>query len=116
MKTFVGDYKNGNFIMSGDESVLKSQLVSILNTPVGSRFYYPSYGSHLSEFRFSIINYFTINLISQEIKSAVDLLDGVVCNSIQYYIKDDTLHFNIYLSRQSNYYRINLSVTDGVAS
>ena len=116
MKTFTGKFSNGSYVLSGDDAVLKSQLVSVLNTPIGSRFYYPSYGSHLNEFRFSVINHFTINMISQEIKSAVDLLDGVSLIGIQYYVKDNKLYFDVGLSRLSNKYTINLSVSDGIAS
>ena len=116
MKTFMGKYSNGNFVLSDDNDVLKAELISILNTPLGSRFYYPSYGSHLREFRFSIINYFTINMIGQEIKNAVNLMDGVSLSSIDYYVSNNKLYFNVILNRLSEKIKVNLSVVDGVAS
>ena len=61
MKTFTGQYSNGNFVYSNDTEAIRAQLISILNTPLGSRFYYPSYGSRLNDYRFDVINYFTIN-------------------------------------------------------
>ena len=67
MKTFTGQYSNGNFVYSNDTEAIRAQLISILNTPLGSRFYYPSYGSRLNDYRFDVINYFTINMIAQAI-------------------------------------------------
>lgn len=116
MLTFAGKYSNGNYIYSGDNDSLKMQLISILNTPLGSRFYYPSYGSRLNEFRFSIYNYFSVNMIAQEVKNAVELLDGVSLSGISYYIEDNILYFDIELSRMSETIKLNISVTDGVAS
>lgn len=116
MKTFIGKYSNGNFVLSEGNDVLKAELISILNTPLGARFYYPSYGSHLSEYRFSVLNYFTINMIGQEIKNAVALLDGVTLTSIDYYVSNNQLQFNIVLNRNSENIKVNLSVVDGVAS
>ena len=69
MKTFTGQYSNGNFVYSNDTEAIRAQLISILNTQLGSRFYYPSYGSRLNDYRFDVINYFTINMIAQEIKN-----------------------------------------------
>lgn len=116
MKTFAGKYVGKNFVYSDDNEAIRMQLISILNTPVGSRYYYPSYGSHLNEYRFSVLNYFTINMIGQEIKNAIALLNGITLSSIGYYIKDNKLYFNIELNRLSNNIKISLSVVDGVAS
>lgn len=116
MKTFIGSYKNNNFIYSSDNEVIKAQLISILNTPIGSRFYYPSYGSRLNEYRFSILNYFTINIIAQEVKNAIELLSGVSLTSLTYDIYKNKINFNIELERMSDTVRINLTVIDGVAS
>ena len=116
MTTFNGKYSGRNFIYSDENEALRMQLVSILNTPMGSRFYYPSYGSHLNEYRFSVLNYFTINMIGQEIKNAISLLSGITLSSMSYYITDNVIHFNIELNKMSNKVSINLSVVDGVAS
>lgn len=117
MKTFIGEYKNGSYIMSGDDEVLRAQLVTILNTPIGSRFYYPSFGSNLKNLRFSVLNYYTINIITQTIKDAVDLIDGVKLAGISYSLSNNnTIQYIIDLDRLSTKYRINLSVSDGVAS
>ena len=51
MRTFFGKYSDGSFVYSEQNDALKAQLISILNTPVGSRFYAPTYGSHLNEYR-----------------------------------------------------------------
>lgn len=116
MESFTGAYERNNFVLSSDEKVLKAELISILNTPVGSRYYYPSYGSNLSSFKFSVLNYFTINIIGQEVKSAVDLLDGVTLSGISYYISNNKLYFTLDLNKNSNNYKVTLSVSDGVAS
>lgn len=116
MKTFSGKFSDKNFIYSDDIESIRMQLVSILNTPVGSRFYYPSYGSHLREYRFAVLNYYTINIIGQEIKNAVDFISGVELTGISYYVVDNVLHFNIELNRLSNIVKVNLTVVDGVAS
>lgn len=116
MKTFSGKFLGKNFVYSDDNEAIRMQLVSILNTPVGSRFYYPSYGSRLNEFRFSVLNYFTVNMISEEIKSAVNLINGVTLAGISYYIKDNNLYFVVDLNRNSEKVRVSLSVKDGVAS
>lgn len=115
MKTFVGEYKNGNFSYSGDIDSIRMQLISILNTPLGSRFYFPSYGSKISDYRFNVINYFTINMIGQEIKRVVDLIDGVSLTDIQYNVQDNTIIFDMSLSRLSDIIKIRVSVSDGVA-
>ncbi len=116
MRTFTGKYINENFAYSDDNEAIRAQLISILNTPIGSRFYYPSYGSRLNEFKFSIINYFTINMIGQEIKNAVALMGGISLNKISYDVYDNKLVFNVELKRLSEKISINLSVVDGVAS
>lgn len=116
MKTFIGKYSNGNFVYSGDNDAIRAQLISILNTPIGSRFYYPSYGSRLNEFRFSILNYYTINMIGQEIKNAIALMNGISLVKISYYVDNNKLHFNVELSRMSEKIKLNLSIVDGVAS
>lgn len=116
MQTFSGKYYGRNFVYSSDTEAIRMQLVSILNTPMGSRFYYPSYGSHLNEYRFSILNYFTINMIGQEIKNAVALIDGVTLSNIGYYIKSNTIYFIIELNKMSEKVKVNISVKDGVAS
>lgn len=116
MQTFSGKYAGRNFVYSNDIEAIRMQLVSILNTPKGTRFYYPSYGSNLNTFRFSILNYFTINMIGQEVKDAVDLIDGVSLSGIGYYIKDNTIYFDIVLNRLSEKVKVNISVKDGVAS
>ena len=115
MRTFIGDFKNKNYIYSNDTDALRAQLISILNTPFGSRWYYPTYGSHLNEYRFSVLNYFTINMIGQEIKNAVSLIGGVRLSKMSYYLKDNQLYFNINLIRQSEIIEIRLSVSNGVA-
>ncbi len=117
MKTFTGSYFNRNFVLSDDNEVLKANLVSILNTPIGSRFYYPSYGSNLSSYKGANINYFTINMIGQEIKSAIDLIDGVELSNFSYYFDDENvLRFNITLSKRSQSFIVNLAIKDGFAS
>lgn len=117
MESFTGEYSHNNFVLSSDNEVLKAELVSILNTPIGSRFYYPTYGSNLNQMRFNILNYFTINMIGQEVKSVIDLLDGVTLNGISYYISsNNTVNFVLDLSKYSENYKVSLSVSDGVAS
>lgn len=116
MKTFTGKYVNGHFVYSDDIDAIKSQLVSILNTPAGSRFYNPSYGSHLNEYRFSILNYFTINIIGQEVKEAVHMMDGVTLSSISYRVENNKLIFDIDLQQTSDVVRVALTVSDGIAS
>lgn len=116
MKTFVGQYKNGSFVYSGHNDAIKAQLISILNTPMGSRFYAPSYGSHLNEYRFSILNYFTINMIAQEIKNAIQFMGGVTLASMNYFLKNNQLHFIVELAYLSEIVRVELKVVDGVAS
>lgn len=115
MRTFTGNYSNRSFQYSGDNEALRAQLISILNTPKGSRFYYPSYGSHLNEYRFSILNHFSINMIGQEIKTAITLIDGVTLSAISYSVAGNTLYFTIDLNKMSNTIRLNLSIVDGVA-
>ena len=85
MKTFTGQYSNGNFVYSNDTEAIRAQLISILNTPLGSRFYYPSYGSRLNDYRFDVINYFTINMIAQEIKNAIFLVNAVKQGKLEYH-------------------------------
>lgn len=116
MRTFTGKYKNGSYVFSYDNDTLRAQLLSILNTPIGSRFYAPSYGSRLNSFRFSILNYFTIQMIGQEIKDAISLMSGVSLKSINYIVEDNVLNFTIELNRMSEIVRINLTVVDGVVS
>jgi phage baseplate assembly protein W len=116
MESFTGKYTRNGFILSSDKDVLKAELVSILNTPIGSRFYYPTYGSNLNQLRFSILNHFTVNMIGQEVKSAIELLDGVTLNGISYYISNNTVNFVLDLSKYSENYKVSLSVSDGVAS
>lgn len=116
MQTFIGEYSDKNYIYSGDNAVLKSQLLSILNTPVGSRFYYPEYGSNLYKYKFSVINYFTVNVIGQEIKNAVDMISDVSLSNITYNVNGTTLTFNVDLKKTSNIFRVNIKVEDGVAS
>ena len=116
MKTFFGKYENGSFVYSSDTEALRAQLISILNTPAGSRFYAPTYGSHLREYRFSILNYYTINMIGQEIKEAIQHMRGVTLSKIGYALDGNRLLFSIELNRLSERIKINLSVSDGVAS
>lgn len=116
MQTFTGAFNGRNFVLSGDNEAIKSQLVSILNTSIGSRYYYPTYGSHLNEYKFSVLNYFTINIIAQTIKEAVSIMDGISLTNIEYYVEDNKLYFNVELSRNSNNIKVSLSVVDGVAS
>lgn len=116
MKTFFGEYNNKNYVYSDDSAVLKSQLISILNTPIGTRFYYPEYGSNLYKYKFGVINYFTVNMIGQEIKNAISMMTGVSLSSITYNINGTTLLFNISLKKTSNIFRLNIKVEDGVAS
>jgi phage baseplate assembly protein W len=116
MKTFIGNYNEKNFVYANDIESIRAQLISILNTPFGSRFYYPTYGSNLNKFRFSILNYFTINMIGQEIKNAIALLGGVTLSNISYYVTNNQLYFNIVLNRQSEKISLNLKISDGIAS
>ena len=64
---------------------------------------------------FDVINYFTINMIAQEIKNAILLLDGVTLSNIEYHVYNDRLYFDIELTRLSEKISLNLSVSDGVA-
>ena len=116
MKTFIGDYENGNYVMSSEDASLRAQLICILNTPKGSRFYYPEFGTHLNEYRFSTIDYFTINIISEEVREAVRLMDGVSLAGISYYIDGNKLYFTVDLTRLSGVIRLNISISEGVAS
>ena len=115
MKTFVGQYYKKNFVYASDVDALKAQLISIINTPLGSRFYCPSYGSHLNEYRFNSINYFTIHMIGQEIKNTVQLMNGVSLSKLTYYLQDNQLYFNVELIKMSEKIKINLQIKDGVA-
>jgi phage baseplate assembly protein W len=116
MITFAGKYENDNFVYSEDAEVIKMQLVSILNTPLGSRFYAPTYGSNIRNYRFSILNYFTINMIGQEVKNAIQHLSGVTIANITYTVDNNKLIFYIDLNYMTNKVRINLTIVDGVAS
>lgn len=55
MKTFAGEYSGNNFTFSDDAAAIRMQLISILNTPLGSRYYYPDYGSRINEYRFTTL-------------------------------------------------------------
>ena len=116
METFFGQYVGKNFVLSNESEALRIQLVSILNTPSGSRFYYPSYGSRLNEYNFNVLNYYTVNMIGQEVKNAISLLDGVSLVSIDYVVDGNKVMFMITLQKTSNRIRVNLTVQDGVAS
>ena len=116
MRTFIGKYDNGHYIYSNQNEAIKAQLVSILNTPVGSRFYMPSYGSRLNEYRFSVLNYFTINMIAQEIKNAVQFMTDISLVSMSYFLDNNNLKFTIDLSYMSSVVRVDLAIADGVAS
>ena len=116
MRTFTGNYSNKSFQYSGDNEALRAQLISILNTPIGTRFYYPSYGSHLNEYRFNVLNHYSINMIAQEIKNAIALIDGITLSAISYSISGNNLYFTIDLNKTSNIIRFTISVVDGVAS
>lgn len=116
MKTFTGKYANKSFQYSTDNEAFRAQLISILNTPVGSRFYYPDYGSNLNDFRFSILNHFSINMIAQEVKRAITLIDGVELKAISYSISGNNLYFTVDLEKLSSVTRVALTITDGVAS
>lgn len=116
MITFTGQYEGNNFVYSGSDEALRMQLISILNTPKGSRWYYPDYGSRLNEFRFSILNYYTINMIGNEIKEAVRLIDGVDLSNISFTAYKDGLVFDIELKRQSDTTSVKVTVVDGIAS
>lgn len=117
MKTFTGQYRNGSFVLSGDNEVLRAELVSILNTRLGTRWYYPTYGSSLSDLKFEVLNYYTLNLITQEIKTAVSLIGGISLVGISYKIDNSKgLIFSIDLNKDSTIFKVTLSVLDGVAS
>lgn len=116
MITFAGKYENNNFVYSDDTEAIKMQLVSILNTPIGTRFYAPTYGSNIREYRFSILNYFTINMIGQEIKNAIQYMSGITLADMSYTIKDNQLTFDVDLYYLSEVIRVNLTIVDGVAS
>jgi Phage baseplate assembly protein W len=116
MITFAGKYENDNFKYSDDVEAIKMQLVSILNTPIGTRFYAPTYGSNIRNYRFSILNYFTISMIGQEIKNAIQFMSGVTLANISYEVDNNKLLFTIDLYYLSEIVRVNLTVVDGVAS
>lgn len=116
MKTFFGKYQNGNFVYSDKNESIRAQLISILNTPVGSRFYAPTYGSHLREYRFSTLNYYTINMIGQAVKEAIALMSNVTLSKMEYILSGNKLTFDIELIVASDNVRVTLSVADGVAS
>lgn len=116
MITFAGNYSNGNFVYSDTNEALRMQLVSILNTPIGSRPYAPTYGSNIRNYRFSVLNYFTISMIGQEIKNAVQFMTGVTLTGISYSLEDNKLQFSVDLLYLSDVVRVNLTVVDGVAS
>lgn len=115
MRTFFGDYKNKNFVYSNKNDAIRAQLISILNTQKGSRFYYPNYGSDLNQYRFGIINYFTIQMIGQCVKDAISLLDGVSIINIRYSVEKDHLKFYIDLNCNSDNVTVHLSIANGVA-
>lgn len=116
MKTFFGKFYNNNFVYSNDNESLRAQLISILNTPIGTRFYAPSYGSNLRNYKFSVLNYYTINMIAQEVKNAVHLLEGVSLSSLSFYVNGNSVNFILDLNRSSESIRVALKVVDGVAS
>lgn len=117
MKTFTGKYVNGNFVLSSDNEVLRAELVSILNTRLGTRWYYPTYGSSLRDLKYEILNFYSLNLITQEIKTAVGLIEGVKLVGISYKIGENKeLIFSINLTKNSTTFKVTLSVLDGVAS
>lgn len=116
MKTFAGIYSGNNYVFSNEAESLRVQLLSILNTPRGSRYYYPDYGSNLNMYRFNVLNHYSINLISTEIKRAISLIDGLTLTDISYDIEDDnTLSFTLEVVRQSSTSKFSISVSDGVA-
>lgn len=114
MITFAGEYKDNNYILSDDKNAIKMQLLSILNTPLGTRFYSPNYGSNIRKYRFSILNYFTINMIGQEIKNAISLMSGVTLASIDYSVDENKLTFEVELAYLSTNIRVDLTYLDGV--
>jgi phage baseplate assembly protein W len=116
MITFAGKYENNSFKYSDDTEAIKMQLVSILNTPIGSRFYAPTYGSNIRNYRFSILNYFTISMIGQEIKNAIMFMSGITLANISYTLDGNNLIFTVDLYYLSEVVRINLTIVDGVAS
>ena len=117
MKTFTGKYNNGNFTYSSDTENIRIQLLSILNTPLNSRYYYPDFGSNINEYRFNVLNHFSINIIGSEIKRAVSLIDGITLTDISYTVEDTgELVFSLELTKLSNIIRFSISIHDGVVS
>lgn len=116
MKTFTGLYSkiNHKFVFASTSDYIRSCLISILNTHKGSRFYYPDYGTEIYKYKFAPLNFFTINNINIEIRSAIECIEGLHLDSSSVRFKDDVLYFDLVIKSDYDTFNISVGFAKGV--
>lgn len=117
MRTFMENFDNVvSYAWDKRVSAVRDFLLVVLNTPRGSRPYYPEFGCDIEKYKYMPLNTNVINMIHHEIRKSIDSISGLTLRSSSYRVlsKERTLLFQFVLLMKSETVTVKLSYKEGV--
>ena len=118
LRTFSEKYHNRNFVWDTGSDAVREYLAYILNTPKGTRPYYPNFGSNLHKFKYAPLNQVTLREIHAEIRNCINAIDGMILQTSEYTVdvKSRSIYFKFYMLVDKDLMTVSLKYSGGVAS
>lgn len=115
IRTFAEHYGARNFTYDTGADAVREFLAYVLNTPKGTRPYYPLFGSYLGRYKYAPLNQTTIREVHAEIRSCINSIDGISVVNSEYSVDARTrsLSFRFFLVVDGNRMSVSMSYSDG---
>lgn len=115
LRSFSEKYSIRNFAYDSGTDAVREYLTFILNTPKGTRAYYPDFGSNLHKYQYAPLNQTLIREVHAEIRNCVNQVEGITVLTTEYdvNIKLRQVAFKFYLMVDGERMQVSLGYKDG---
>lgn len=115
MSSYIENYSKNNYCFETTSSSFYQSVMDQLNTPLGSRAYYPDYGSKLYLYKFLPLDINTAKVIHAEIYILLSSYEGVDILSTDYklLVEQKTLRTFFDLNVTGDFFTISFNYATG---
>ena len=118
LRSFSEKFINRNFAWDNGTDAVREYLTYILNTPKGTRPYYPHFGSNLHKFKYAPLNQVTLREIHSEIRNCINAIEGMVIQTSEYFVdvQNRTIAFKFYMQVNKDKMTVSMQYSGGAVS
>lgn len=115
LRSFSEKYSIRNFVYDTGSGAVREYLMHILNTPKGTRPYYPDFGSNLHKYQYAPLNQIVIREVHAEIRNCINQVEGITVLNSEYAVnvKLRQVAFKFYLTVDGERMQVSMGYTKG---